>query len=148
MVGGRPRARPGLRLATLPPYCPKCYGNIAKIKAEDMNAIYEANFDIAQLSDKNKGTRSTPPSWSAVERSPEAGAAKRDRAAAAEAARRAMNGVGFEVDEAGTIWYRTEEIIKFNTKDKEWIKTRCWNLTQGDHNWQWGTVKKALDAEL
>lgn len=60
-----------------------------------------------------------------------------------------MNGVGVvEVDEAGIIWYRTEESIKFNSKAKEWIKTRWWNLIQDEHNWKWEKVKDRLDAVL
>lgn len=79
----------------------------SKLKVKNINTIYEINFEVAQTLEKNKGQGATPPRWSAVERSPEARAAKRVRAAAAAAVRSTKNGTSFiEVDEAGTVWYK------------------------------------------
>lgn len=67
------------------PYCPTKYGSIAELRGTRSGDLANLAFDITKA--MGGSATGVPPSWCAVERSPDAGAARGEVKLAAEAAR-------------------------------------------------------------
>lgn len=74
-----------------------------------------------------QGSRSGPPSWATIERSPDAGARRRGLAAVTDKVK-AMFPM-LDCDTNGTIYSVGKEAAKYDMDKKEWHARPCWPNT-------------------
>lgn len=53
-----------------------------------------------------------------------------------------------DTDESGSIWYKTEEIVKYSVKDKLWARTRWWQMIENELTGCWDTLRQTLEKDL
>lgn len=128
----------------LPPYCPRRYGNMVKMRVRNANDLTNIAFELTKILKKKGG--STPPTTCAVQRSPEEGAARRRDRAMVEAAKQVLAALNdLEVDENATMW---RGVIKFAGEPKKWRQGTCWAILETERQLVWGKISDALGSKL
>ena len=108
----------------LDPFAPTKYGSIAKLRTAKGHAEKLAFEASRALRD---ATRTAPPTWAALERSPEAGKRKRLTRDMVEKCR--MQFPQLDIDDNGVVYSGGVEAARFLAGATTWEQRRGWNGT-------------------